>query len=750
MLMFGVLYRSVSTTTLITLKHIATNTSMLYRIVLFSLLAPLASVLGAGITSVNPDSGAAGDSVTVSMLLEGNSPPSQVQPTSMSLGSISGTSITRSADGTLCTATFAIPGGQAAGVLDCFVIFPSPQGAVEKSLVGGFTVTAGADAPPSITGDPSPQTVVLGAAADFSVTSDGADPLTYQWQFDTVDIAGATSATYTIAVVAEADAGEYRCVVTNANGADTSNAATLTVIDLSDPLKHTYTIVDTGQRKFYNDSTTIAQPSEGDDHYGQDGQYVGNQPTYVTSADGKSVYDYHTGLTWTQTPDLNGDGTIDVNDKKLQGDAAAYVATLNAASFGGYNDWRLPSIKEIYSLMDFRGTDPTSDDQSTLVPFIDTDYFDFGYGDTGADPAERTIDAQFATTSIYVDQVFGNQTAMFGLNLADGRIKGYPLTEDFYVLYVRGNTDYGVNDFVDNGDTTVTDDATGLMWQQDDSGSGMLWKEALAYAEASTHGGHSDWRLPNAKELHSLFDYTRSPSTTSSPAMDAIFTSTQITNEGGVTDYPWYYTGTTHAQQGGGAEHAVYLCFGRGLGYMNGSWLDVHGAGSQRSEKKTFDTAGYTSQDGGWYFTQSPQGDGARFYNYVRLVRDAPEVVTPDAILVNAATPASAATQDGMSWATAFADLQDALATAVSGDEIWVAEGTYYPDEAEASATSDAVVVDDDRASSFQLITDVEIYGGFDGTETTRDERDSGSVLTVLSGDIGTLNPSLTLWNLNL
>ncbi len=444
-----------------------------------------------------------------------------------------------------------------------------------------------------------------------------------------MDIAGATSATFTIAAIAEADAGEYQCVVTNVNGTVTSSAALLTTIDLSDPLKHSYTIVDTGQRKFYDDSTTIAQPAEGADHYGQDGQYIGNQPTYVTSADGKSVYDYHTGLTWTQTPDLNGDGTIDVNDKKLQGDAAAYVATLNAANFGGYNDWRLPSIKEIYSLMDFRGTDPTSDDQSTLVPFIDTDYFDFGYGDTGATPAERTIDAQFATTSIYVDTVMGGQTAMFGLNLADGRIKGYPLTADFYVLYVRGNTDYGVNDFVDNSDNTVTDNATGLMWQQDDSGSGMLWKEALAYAEASTHAGYGDWRLPNAKELHSLLDYTRSPATTSSPAIDAIFTSTQITNEGGEVDYPWYYTGTTHAQQGGGATYAVYLCFGRGTGYFNSAWQDVHGAGSQRSELKVFNTTGYTQEGafGGYYFTQSPQGDSARFYNYVRLVRDVPEVI---------------------------------------------------------------------------------------------------------------------------
>ena len=52
---------------------------------------------------------------------------------------------------------------------------------------------------------------------------------------------------------------------------------------------------------------------------------------------------------------------------------------------------------------------------------------------------------------------------MFGVNFADGRIKGYPTgsmpgrgEKRFHVMYVRGNTDYGRNDFVDNGDGTVS------------------------------------------------------------------------------------------------------------------------------------------------------------------------------------------------------------------------------------------------------------------------------------------------------
>jgi hypothetical protein len=387
-----------------------------------------------------------------------------------------------------------------------------------------------------------------------------------------------------------------------------------------------YPIVDTGQTACYSNQNAISCPQAGATYYGQDAQYASNQPSYTLSSDGLTVTDNVTGLTWTQSPDLNGDGVINIDDKLTFAEAQTYAdTTLNPRNYGGYSDWRLPTIKELYSLMDFRGADPSGPDTSGLIPFIDTNYFDFAYGDEAA--GERVIDAQFWSSNAYLGTVFGNQTCTFGLNLADGRIKCYPSGTSGpsaklnYVYFVRGNTSYGINDFTDNGDGTITDNATGLMWSQDDSGTGMNWADALAWVDqknAENYLGYSDWRLPNAKEMQSIVDYARAPDATNSAAIAPMFNITQITNEGGEVDYPWFWTGTTHLKSNGSGFAGVYISFGRALGYMHNTWLDVHGAGAQRSDPKSGDPADYPTGHG-------PQGDAIRIYNYVRLVRNGAE-----------------------------------------------------------------------------------------------------------------------------
>jgi hypothetical protein len=397
---------------------------------------------------------------------------------------------------------------------------------------------------------------------------------------------------------------------------------------------NTYSIVGTGQTISYDTAAAITMPTSGQAFYGQNSNYPGNLRSYTNNGNG-TVTDNLTGLMWQQTEDINGDGAINFYDKLTYSEALAGASTCNT---GGYNDWRLPTIKELYSLAMFYGYEP-GPGQSTCMKFIDTNYFSVGYGDVnslshGSLGTERIIDGQIASSTLYVSTTFGMLETMFGFNFIDGRIKGYPTTyivpecgtaKHFYVLYVRGNTAYGTNQFVNNGNGTITDNATGLMWMQNDNGTGVLWKDALNYAENLTYAGYSDWRLPDTKELQSIVDYTRSPATTSSAAINPIFNCTQITNEGGAADYPWYWSNTTFssASPTNGAS-ATYVCFGRAMGYFSGlGWTDIHGAGCQRSDPKPRSFTGYTHNGNGYYNPNAPQGDGIRIYNYVRLVRTA-------------------------------------------------------------------------------------------------------------------------------
>lgn len=346
-------------------------------------------------------------------------------------------------------------------------------------------------------------------------------------------------------------------------------------------------------------------------------EVVVHPPKYQRNDDG-TVSDLVTGLTWTQP-----------SAQKMS--FAEALAGAKKCEVGGFDDWRLPTIKELYSLILFSGVDPNPNarNERRLTPFLDRSVFtEFQYGNTSN--GERIIDSQFATATEYVSTTMNSNATMFGVNFADGRIKGYPKQKrrsgqgGYYVMYVRGNADYGRNQFHDNGDGTVSDLATGLMWMKADAGDALDWNQAQEFANGLKLAGHSDWRLPTAKELHSIVDYTRSPDTSKSAAIDPVFTATEIVNEGGERDWGQYWTSTQHLKQRG-SESMVYICFGRSLGFMKGRrggearLMDVHGAGAQRSEAKTGDPSRFPTGRG-------PQGDVVRFFNMVRCVRIMDEV----------------------------------------------------------------------------------------------------------------------------
>ena len=358
-----------------------------------------------------------------------------------------------------------------------------------------------------------------------------------------------------------------------------------------------YPIVGTSQTGIWDATGNSITPILGEAFYGQDAQFTHTTPNYTLSSDGKTVKDEVTGLTWQKTYDS---GTY------YWASIQTVVDNLNNQNYGGFNDWRVPTIQELYSLWD----------ASVGWPYIDTDYFDIIYSN------EQELSHAIFWSSDKYTGVMGNISAngetpgaelAFGVNFGTGHIKSYSIKvgPKHQVRCVRGNLSYGVNLFQNNNDGTISDLATGLMWQQNDNGSGIDWEDALAYAQTQNNAnylGHNDWRLPNAKELQSLVDYKRSPYATNTanvgPAINTLFSCTSILNDGGKADYPYYWTSTSAMSMANGSyPSAWYVAFGQA---EDGNGENLHGAGAVRFDSKTVGT-----------------GIGEeRVLNYVRLVRN--------------------------------------------------------------------------------------------------------------------------------
>lgn len=139
----------------------------------------------------------------------------------------------------------------------------------------------------------------------------------------------------------------------------------------------TYPVVETNQTSFFNNSGEISEPSEEDPFYGQDANFSGAMPNYTDHGDG-TITDNITGLMWEK----------ERGSKMSWNDA---VAGANSNRTGGHNDWRMPTIKELYSLFLFSGKNGYNVFSTEgYVPCIDTDYFELAYGSGIGD--ERVID----------------------------------------------------------------------------------------------------------------------------------------------------------------------------------------------------------------------------------------------------------------------------------------------------------------------------------------------------------------------
>jgi hypothetical protein len=177
-----------------------------------------------------------GESALISMGTNNNGPCINLQaPTNLAVQACAATPVTYSATGTdtcygnsSAIITFSPPSGAVFPVGTTPVVCVAREFGHAASRVFSVTVQCGTN-PPVVTQQPSDITVAQGQAAGFSVTATGTAPLGYQWQFNGVNLAGATLPALTLSNAQPAQAGFYDAVTTNQAGAVTSRSARLIV-----------------------------------------------------------------------------------------------------------------------------------------------------------------------------------------------------------------------------------------------------------------------------------------------------------------------------------------------------------------------------------------------------------------------------------------------------------------------------------------------------------------------------------------
>ncbi|GBC63295.1 hypothetical protein DENIS_4289 [Desulfonema ishimotonii] len=283
---------------------------------------------------------------------------------------------------------------------------------------------------------------------------------------------------------------------------------------------YTGRIPDTGQTKCYDEDGNEIDCAG----TGQDGEYLINPRSYTkldangndlpdSATNWSMVQDNVTGLIWEVKQ--NKDGVqdysnphdadnkytwYDSNSATNGGDAGTpgngtdtedFINALNAENYGGHNDWRLPTIKELDLIAILEQYYEAY--YGTYDPTINTEYF------------PNTSPSPYWSATSYAN--IASDACCFTFDF--GADSHHDKSRNCYVRAVCDGQSQSLGNLIINNDGTVTDSQTGLMWQQATQDNAMTWQNSFSWCDNLQLAGYDDWRLPDIKELRSIVDYNR-------------------------------------------------------------------------------------------------------------------------------------------------------------------------------------------------------------------------------------------------
>ncbi len=219
------------------------------------------------------------------------------------------------------------------------------------------------------------------------------------------------------------------------------------------------------------------------DDFGEDSDYIKNPLSYTVSESGLTTLDNNTQLMWERDSSRFWVDPVEARDY------------CEALELDGYTDWRVPLVKEAASIADLGDFRPAAD-------------------------TEAFLNMPRGSSGIWIFPVSDHPDHAWHVGFPDGHTMGQHSASTKLVRCVRadGGAAYHNNDFADNGDGTVSDRLTGLLWQQNIDYVRRNWDDALNHCQNLDYAGRTDWRSPNLKELMSIVNYNKQ-----APSIDETF-----------------------------------------------------------------------------------------------------------------------------------------------------------------------------------------------------------------------------------